>query len=126
MLSAYDFVFSTYTHIQPGLDTTEGCAIAFRKIFGVKADFAIRRGDHIVDALDQSRGGATSLYELYIRLEHIIGNSIGLHESSGILLEHAEERSIHLIDGLVCLTGENNRRMIMPHHLKSCVHSGTA
>ncbi len=121
-LSAYDFVQLAGTQFQPELDTAEGCAMAFTKTRGIQADFAIQGGDHSVDALDQCRHRATGLYELYTRPDHIIGNSIGLHESNGTYLEHREECSVLLFDGFGRLMEEDNRSMIVPHHLKGCVH----
>ena len=84
----FDFVYFTDTHIQPELSAADGCAMAFRKIRAMKADFAVQGGDHIFDALGQNRERATSLYDLYGRTEYIIEmkihHVIGNHDAFGV------------------------------------------
>lgn len=45
-----DFVLFTDTHIEPELDAGHGCDTCFRKIAGLKPEFAIMGGDHVYDA----------------------------------------------------------------------------
>jgi 3',5'-cyclic AMP phosphodiesterase CpdA len=86
--ASFDFIYFTDTHIQPELSATEGCAMAFQKIRGMKADFAVQGGDHVFDALGQSRERATGLYDLYGRTEHFIEmpvhHVIGNHDAFGV------------------------------------------
>jgi 3',5'-cyclic-AMP phosphodiesterase len=88
-----DFVFFTDTHIQPELDATHGCSMAFQKISSLKPEFAIHGGDLVFDALIVNRPRAESLFNLYkqtesqlqVPLYHAIGN----HDVFGILNKSA-------------------------------------
>ena len=68
-VGSFDFVFFTDTHIQPELDATHGCAMAFAKISAGKADFAICGGDLVYDVLAAGRPRAEMLFDLYQRTE---------------------------------------------------------
>lgn len=78
---SFDFIFLTDTHIQPELDAANGCAIAFRKASGLKADFVIQGGDHVLDALAADRKRADSLFDLYQHTEQAIG--VKVHHTMG-------------------------------------------
>ena len=90
----FDFVFFTDTHLQPELDASKGCDMAFKKIRGLKADFAIQGGDHVFDSLAVPKERAISLFDLYdktqqdigLKVYHTIGNHdvFGLYPSSGM------------------------------------------
>lgn len=90
----FDFIFLTDTHIQPELDASKGCAMAFRKMRGIKADFAIQGGDHVFDSLAVAKQRSISLFDLYDRTQqdlslkvyHTIGNHdcLGLFPQSGV------------------------------------------
>jgi 3',5'-cyclic AMP phosphodiesterase CpdA len=90
----FDFIFLTDTHIQPELDATKGCAMAFRRMRDIKADFAIQGGDHVYDALAVAKQRSISLFNLYdktqqdlsLKVYHTIGNHdcIGLYPQSGV------------------------------------------
>jgi Icc protein len=96
---SFDFIFFTDTHIKPELGAPEGCAMCFKKIRSLKADFAIQGGDHVFDALGTDRQQASSLYYLYTKTEqnlglpihHTIGNhdAFGVYAKSGIALGDA-------------------------------------
>lgn len=91
---SFDFIFLTDTHIQPELDATNGCAMAFRKAKSIPAEFAIQGGDHVFDALAVDRKRADSLFDLYdhtqqalgLKVHHAIGNHdhFGLFTKSGV------------------------------------------
>jgi Icc protein len=95
-IGSFDFVYFTDTHIQPELAATDGCSAAFKKIRQVKADFAVQGGDHVFDALGQSRERASGLYDLYgqtqhlieMQIHHVIGNhdAFGVYAKTGIAL----------------------------------------
>ena len=90
----FDFIFLTDTHIQPELDAAKGCAMAFRKMRGIKSDFAIQGGDHVSDALMVPKARSISLFDLYdqtqqelsLKVYHTLGNHdvLGLSPSSGV------------------------------------------
>ncbi len=90
----FDFLFFTDTHLQPELDGAKGCAMAFKAMAGVKADFAIQGGDHVFDALAVPRARSLSLFDLYdktqqdlsLPVHHAIGNHdvLGLNPQSGV------------------------------------------
>lgn len=90
----FDFIFLTDTHIQPELDAAKGCAMAFRRMRGIKADFAIQGGDHVFDALAVTKQRSISLFDLYdqtqqdlgLKVYHTIGNHdcLGLFPASGV------------------------------------------
>ena len=92
---AFDFVFLTDTHIQPELSAPGGCAMCFRKIRSVRADFAIQGGDHVFDVLGADRTRANALFDLYakteqeigLKLHHTIGNhdAFGIYQQSGVI-----------------------------------------
>ena len=86
---SFDFVFFTDTHIEPELDAAHGCEMCFRKIAGIKSEFAIMGGDHVYDALGVEGGRANAVYDLYrktqqtlqLPIRHVIGN----HDAFGVL-----------------------------------------
>ncbi|AEU36387.1 metallophosphoesterase family protein [Granulicella mallensis] len=90
----FDFIFLTDTHIQPELDATKGCDMAFKKMRTFKADFAIQGGDHIFDGLAVPKSRSISLFDLYDKTQqdlslpvyHTIGNHdcLGIYTKSGI------------------------------------------
>lgn len=90
----FDFLFITDTHLEPELDAAHGCAMAFKKAAGIKADFVLQGGDHVFDALAVDRKRADSLFDLYghteqalgLKVHHTIGNHdhFGLFAKSGI------------------------------------------
>jgi Icc protein len=86
---SFDFVFFTDTHLEPELDAPRGCDMCFRKIAGIKSDFAIMGGDHVYDALgvDGTRAGA--VFDLYKKTEQVLQmplhHAIGNHDVFGIL-----------------------------------------
>jgi Icc protein len=86
---SFDFVFFTDTHIQPELDATHGCQMAFTKIAAANPEFAICGGDLVYDALAVSRTRADTLYDLFQRTEATIKaplhHTIGNHDLYGIL-----------------------------------------
>jgi len=91
----FDFIFFTDTHIQPELDASRGCAMAFHRMRALNADFAIQGGDHVFDALGVPRQRALSLFDLYgktqqdlgLKVYHTIGNHdcVGIYTASGML-----------------------------------------
>src|SRR5580698_852444 len=90
----FDFIFLTDTHIQPELDATKGCDMAFKKMRTIKADFAIQGGDHIFDGLAVPKSRSIGLFDLYdktqqdlsLPVHHTIGNHdcLGIYTKSGI------------------------------------------
>ena len=90
----FDFLFFTDTHLQPELDASRGCDMAFKKMRGIKAEFAIQGGDHIFDGLAVPKARSMSLFDLYdktqqdlgMKVHHTIGNHdlIGLFPKSGV------------------------------------------
>jgi 3',5'-cyclic-AMP phosphodiesterase len=94
-VGSFDFVFFTDTHIQPELDATHGCAMAFAKISAAKADFAICGGDLVYDVLAAGRPRAEMLFELYQRTEASLKmplhHTIGNHDLFGILTKSGVE-----------------------------------
>jgi 3',5'-cyclic-AMP phosphodiesterase len=86
---SFDFIFFTDTHIEPELDATHGCEICFRKIAGMRADFAIMGGDHVYDALGVERKRADLVFDLYEKTQQMIGmplyQTIGNHDAFGVL-----------------------------------------
>jgi predicted phosphodiesterase len=90
----FDFVYFTDTHLQPELNASMGCSMAFQKVRTLKVDFAIQGGDHVFDVLGQNRERAKLLYDLYGQTEdvlqmpirHVIGNHdvFGVYAKSGI------------------------------------------
>ena len=90
----FEFVFFTDTHLQPELDAAKGCDMAFKKMRGLKADFAIQGGDHVFDSLAVPKERSLSLFELYdktqqdlgLKVHHAIGNHdvLGLFPASGV------------------------------------------
>jgi len=90
----FDFVFFTDTHLQPELNASQGCDMAFKKMRGLRADFAIQGGDHVFDSLGVPKERAISLFDLYdktqqdvgLKVYHTIGNHdvFGIYPSSGM------------------------------------------
>jgi Icc protein len=85
---SFDFVFFTDTHIEPELDAPHGCDMCFRKIAGLKPDFAIMGGDHVFDAVSVDRARATTVFDLYKKTEQSlqmpIYHAIGNHDIFGV------------------------------------------
>jgi 3',5'-cyclic-AMP phosphodiesterase len=86
---AFDFIFFTDTHIQPELDATHGCEICFRKIAGLKGDFAVMGGDHVFDVLGVAGARARLVYDLSQKTEQLLQtkvyHTIGNHDVFGVL-----------------------------------------
>jgi Icc protein len=86
---SFDFVFFTDTHIEPELDAGQGCDMCFRKIAGLKPDFAIMGGDHVYDALGVDGRRADLVFDLYKKtqqsLQMPLYHTIGNHDVFGIL-----------------------------------------
>ena len=90
----FEFIFFTDTHLQPELDAAKGCDMAFKKMRGLKAEFAIQGGDHIFDALGVPTSRTLSLFEMYdktqqdlgLKVYHTIGNHdvVGVYKESGV------------------------------------------
>ncbi len=84
----FDFVFLTDTHIQPELNASQGCAMAFKKMSTTKADFAIQGGDHVFDSLAVPKERALSLFDLYGKTEQDLGmktyHTLGNHDCVGV------------------------------------------
>lgn len=87
-VGSFEFVFLTDTHIEPELAAASGCAMCFKKIRSVKADFAIQGGDHVFDATEVDHQRATNLFDLYTRTEQDLGmkvyHAIGNHDHFGV------------------------------------------
>lgn len=85
----FDYVFLTDTHLQPELAAADGCAMAFKKVSSLPADFVIQGGDHVFDALAVGRERVDLLTTLYTKTEQAIGkqvhHTIGNHDVFGIL-----------------------------------------
>ena len=91
---SFDFIFFTDTHIEPELDAPHGCEMCYRKISGIKSDFAVMGGDHVYDALSVNGARANAVYDLYQKtqqllqmpIHHVIGNhdAFGLRSPSGV------------------------------------------
>ncbi len=92
---SFDFLFITDTHIEPELDAAHGCAMAFKKASGIKADFAIQGGDHVFDALAVDRKRADSLFDLYEQTEQALGikvhHTIGNHDHFALFAKSGVE-----------------------------------
>jgi 3',5'-cyclic-AMP phosphodiesterase len=86
---SFDFVFFTDTHIEPELDAPRGCDMCFRKIEGIKSEFAIMGGDHVYDALGVGGKRVGTVFDLYKRTEQVLQmplhHAIGNHDVFGIL-----------------------------------------
>ena len=84
----FDFLFFTDTHLQSELDASKGCDMAFKKMRGLKAEFAIQGGDHIFDALAVPKERSLSLFEMYDKTQQDLGlkvyHAIGNHDVFGI------------------------------------------
>ena len=85
---SFDFVFFTDTHIQPELDASHGCDMAFRKIASLSPEFAVMGGDHVFDAAAVAAPRADSIFSLYKSTEQLISapihRAIGNHDVFGI------------------------------------------
>jgi len=86
---SFDFVFFTDTHIEPELDAAHGTDICFRKIAGLKPDFAIMGGDHVYDATSVGADRAKTVFDLYEKtsqsLQMTVHHAIGNHDPFGII-----------------------------------------
>ena len=90
----FTFLFLTDTHLQPELNGTAGCSMAFKKARGFHADFAIQGGDHIFDGLAVPLSRSLPLFTTYeetqqqlgLKTYHTIGNHdvLGLYPKSGM------------------------------------------
>ena len=90
----FDFIFFTDTHLEPELDGVKGCDMAFKHMRGMKADFAIQGGDHIIDGLAVPTTRSIGLFDIYdktqqdlsVKVYHTIGNHdlLGVFPASGV------------------------------------------
>ena len=90
----FEYIFFTDTHLEPELDGVKGCAMAFKKMRGLHADFAIQGGDHVFDSLAVPKAKSLELFHLYddtqqqlgLKVHHTVGNHdcLGLFEKSGV------------------------------------------
>ena len=84
----FDFLFITDTHLQPELNAAHGCAMAFQKARGMRADFAIQGGDHVFDALGVPKARALDLFNLYDKTQQDLGlklyHTLGNHDCFGV------------------------------------------
>ena len=82
--SYFDFIFMTDIHVQPEHQAAEGFLQAIDVANSLNPDFVITGGDLIMDALDQTKERADSLYQLYLKLEKNfkmpVYNTPGNHE----------------------------------------------
>ncbi len=87
-LGSFEYLFLTDTHLEPELAAADGCAMAFRRAAGLRADFAIQGGDHVFDALAVDRKRADALFDLYEHTEQALGlkvhHAIGNHDHFGV------------------------------------------
>ncbi|MBT3243307.1 MAG: metallophosphoesterase [Bacteroidetes bacterium] len=85
--SCFKFVFLTDIHVQPEEMATEGFQQAIAKVNEINPDFVITGGDLIMDALNQTKERADSLYLLYLSLQKQFNmpvyNTPGNHENYG-------------------------------------------
>ena len=88
MQESFEFIFATDTHLQPELNASQGCDMAFKKARAIKADFAIQGGDHVFDTMNVSKERAVSLFDLYGKTEQDLGfkvyHACGNHDCFGI------------------------------------------
>ncbi|MFC6644823.1 metallophosphoesterase family protein [Granulicella cerasi] len=92
----FNFVFLTDTHIEPELNASQGCSMAFRQMSKEHADFALQGGDHVFDSLGVPTTRSLALFDLYektqqdlgLKTYHTIGNHdvIGVYAKSGVAL----------------------------------------
>jgi 3',5'-cyclic-AMP phosphodiesterase len=86
---SFDFVFFTDTHIEPELNAAHGCDMCFRKIAGMKPEFAIMGGDHVFDAMGVGGARAGMVFDLYKRTEQLLEmplhHTLGNHDVFGVL-----------------------------------------
>jgi Icc protein len=86
---SFDFVFLTDTHLQPELAAADGCAMAFKKVNSLPADFVIQGGDHVFDSMSVGRERVDLVNSLYTQTEQAIGkpihHTIGNHDLFGVL-----------------------------------------
>ncbi len=84
----FRFLFITDTHLQPELDATHGCHMAFAKARRIPADFVIQGGDHVFDALGVNAARANMLRDRYKRtaddLQLPVHDTIGNHDLFGV------------------------------------------
>ena len=84
----FDFIFLTDTHLEPELDASKGCGMAFRKMRDLHADFALHGGDHVFDALAVKKQRSLSLFDLYDKTQQDLGlkvyHTIGNHDCVGL------------------------------------------
>ncbi len=93
----FDFIFFTDTHLEPERNGAKGCAMAFKHMRGIKADFAVQGGDHIFDALQVPKERSLGLFDLYdktqqdlsLKVYHTLGNHdcVGVYANSGVALD---------------------------------------
>ncbi|WP_213803270.1 metallophosphoesterase [Granulicella sp. dw_53] len=85
---SFEFLFVTDTHLQPELNATQGCDMAFKKARAMKMDFALQGGDHVYDTMKVSKERAVSLFDLYGKTEQDLGMKVyhtcGNHDCFGI------------------------------------------
>jgi Icc protein len=90
----FDFIFFTDTHLEPEMDGLKGCEMAFKKMRGAGAAFAIQGGDHVYDMLEVPKARSLSLFDMYdkaqqdtgLKVYHTIGNHdvLGVYKGSGV------------------------------------------
>lgn len=90
----FEYIFFTDTHLEPELNGVQGCSMAFKKMRGLHADFAIQGGDHVIDTLAVPKAKSLELFHTYddtqqqlgLKVHHTIGNHdcLGLFEKSGV------------------------------------------
>ena len=84
----FDFIFFTDTHLQPELDASHGCAMAFRSMRSLKAEFAIQGGDHIFDGLAVPKQRSLGLFDMYDKTQQDLGlkvyHTLGNHDCFGV------------------------------------------
>jgi len=93
----FEFVFLTDIHVQPESQGAEGFLKAIEKVNSLNPDFVLTGGDLIMDALDQTKERADSLYQLYLELQKKftmpVYNTPGNHEHYAFYMRDEIERS---------------------------------
>ncbi|MCD6345909.1 MAG: metallophosphoesterase [Bacteroidales bacterium] len=94
---SFQFVFLTDIHVQPERRASEGFEKAIAKVNEINPDFVLTGGDLIMDALNQTKSRADSLYQLYLKLQKEftmpVYNTPGNHENFGFYKKDEVERS---------------------------------
>lgn len=94
---SFEFVFLTDIHVQPEHQGAEGFMKAIKKVNSLNPDFVLTGGDQIMDALEQTKERADSLYLLYLELQKQftmpVYNTPGNHEHYAFYMREEIERS---------------------------------